>query len=109
MFYPIGKTVDYGYASPKIYNYTFHAGSTCAYPDANITINDDIIVEQNEEFEITIINAALPFGVQAGQPSTIIINDNDSELYIYEIVKSLLPVLYRKYSMGHEAEMADIA
>ena len=74
-----GRTIDYGYASPKIYNYTFHAGSTCASPDANITITDDLISENEETFEISIIEAALPFGVKAGGTATIFINDNDSK------------------------------
>ena len=67
---------------PKIYNYTFHAGSTCASPDANITITDDMQVENEETFQIALIDAALPFGVQAGPSTTIIINDNDSEFYV---------------------------
>ena len=80
VFYiPAGGAVDYGYAPSKIYNYTFHAGSTCAYPDANITITDDMIGEDDETFQIVIIDAALPFNVKAGQPATIIINDNDSK------------------------------
>ena len=69
---------------PKIYNYTFHAGSTCAYPDANITITDDDIPgEKEEKFEIGIIESALPFGVDADLPATIIISDNDSKPSIY--------------------------
>ena len=76
-----GRSIDYGYATPKIYNYTFHAGSTCASPDANITITDDGESEQQETFEIIIIDAALPFGVvaDADGTATIFINDNDSE------------------------------
>ena len=77
--YATGKTVDYGYASPKIFNYTFYAGSTCASPDANVTITDDEISEQDEAFKISIIEGTLPFGVRAKGPATIIINDNDSK------------------------------
>ena len=76
-----GRTIDYGYAIPKIYNYTFHAGSTCASPDANITITDDTIKEDEEAFKISIIDYTLPFGVTAGDPATIKINDNDSKFY----------------------------
>ena len=64
---------------PKIYNYTFYAGSTCASPDANVTITDDMIREKNETFKIVIIDAALPFNVEARHPATIMINDNDSK------------------------------
>ena len=74
-----GRTIDYGYALPKIYNYTFHAGSTCASPDANITITDDMISEKEEKFEVSIIEDALPFGVETDGIATIIINDNDSK------------------------------
>ena len=80
-----GRTVDYGYASPKIYNYTFYAGSTCASPDANITITDDLIAEKEEAFKISIIEGTLPFGVEAGGPATVIINDNDSKYACTEI------------------------
>ena len=81
-----GRTIDYGYASPKIYNYTFYAGSTCASPDANITITDDLIAEKEEAFKISIIEGTLPFGVEAGGPATVIINDNDSK-YAYTYLK----------------------
>lgn len=74
-----GRSVDYGYVSPKIYNYTFHAGAICAYPDANITITDDVNKEKDEMFEISIIPFTLPFGIKEGGPATIIINDNDSK------------------------------
>lgn len=74
-----GRNIDFGYKSPKIYNYTFNAGSTCAYPDANVTITDDNLFEKEETFDISIIDAALPFGVEAGLPATIIIHDNDSK------------------------------
>ena len=78
-YYLSGRSVDFGYKTPKIYNYTFHAGSTCASPDANISITDDLISEKDETFEINIIDAALPFNVEPGLPATIIINDNDSK------------------------------
>ena len=74
-----GRTIDYGYVPPKIYNYTFNAGSTCASPDANIAITDDKIKEDEEAFKISIIEYTLPFGVEAGGPATIMINDNDSK------------------------------
>ena len=70
----IGKTVDYGYALPKIYNYTFRPGSISAYPDANITISGDMI-QDNEAFQMVIIDAALPYNVKAGRPATILMND----------------------------------
>ena len=75
----IGRTVDFGYKSPKIYNYTFNVGSTCASPDANISITDDMKKEDEETFKISIIDYSLPFGVVSGGPATITINDNDSE------------------------------
>ena len=74
----IGKTVDYGYALPKIYNYTFHPGSISAYPDANITISGDMI-KDNEAFQMVIIDTVLPYNVEAGHPATIIMNDKGSK------------------------------
>ena len=64
---------------PKIYNYTFHAGSTCASPDANITITDDTIPEDEESFKIVMIDYTAPFGIKADDEATIKINDNDSK------------------------------
>ena len=54
-------------------------------PDANITITDDLEFENEEMFKISIIEAALPFGIEAdeGGTATIFINDNDSK-YIHE-------------------------
>ena len=85
-----GKAIDFGYAPSKIYNYTFHAGSICAYPDANVSITDDMMREDEETFHIVIIDAALPFNVKPGHPATIIINDNDSKynkMHSYSICK----------------------
>ena len=62
----------------------------CASPDANITINDDIIGEDDETFKIVIIDAALPFNVAAGHPATIIINDNDSKCAVYSTMYNYL-------------------
>ena len=81
----IGEGVDYGYSPPKIYNYTFHAGSICASPDESIPIINDVIRESVEEFEISIDSFALPFGVVPQGPARIAIIDNDSK-YIYIIV-----------------------
>ena len=75
----VGGTVDFGYQPPKIYNYTFNVGSTCASPDANISITDDMVKENEETFKISIIDYSLPFGVVSGGPATIAINDNDSK------------------------------
>ena len=78
IFHITGKNTDYYYASPKIYNYTFHVGSISAYPDANITITDDLVGEDEEFFQIVIIDDALQFNVEAGRPATIFMN-NDSK------------------------------
>ena len=76
VFHITGRVIDYGNASFKIYSYKFHTGSISAYPDANITISDDMI-KDDEDFQMVIIDAALPFGVEAGHPATIFTNDND--------------------------------
>ena len=77
--YLTGRTVDFGYKPPKIYNYTFNIGSTCASPDEDILITDDMVKEDEESFKISIIDYSLPFGVMSGGPATITINDNDSK------------------------------
>ena len=74
-----GKAIDFGYAPSKIYNYTFHAGSICAYPDTNVSITDDRAEENEESFHIRIIPFTLPFGVKPGDPAVFLINDNDSK------------------------------
>lgn len=74
-----GRAVDYGYSPSKIYNYTFHAGSTCAYPDANITINNDNEFEDDETFQIRLMKFTIPFGIKDDGPAVITINDNDSK------------------------------
>ena len=76
VFHITGRVIDYGNASFKIYSYKFHTGSISAYPDANITISDDMI-KDDEDFQMVIIDAALPFGVEVGHPATIFTNDND--------------------------------
>ena len=82
--YLTGGNVDYGYKPSKVYNYTFHAGVTCASPEINILINDDAESEKVEKFEIFIIEPLLPFGVVAGKPAEICINDNDSKSRCHE-------------------------
>lgn len=78
-----------------MYNYTFYAGSTCAYPDINVTITDDMILEPEEYFEISIIRLILPFGVEAGPPAKIFINDNDSKCD--KVIIIMLVNLYLKH------------
>ena len=68
--------------SHKIFNYTFLANETHAYPDGNISVIDDLYSETNEIFWIRVINVSLPFGVTTVNDSgtaSIIILDNESE------------------------------
>ena len=76
-----GKGIDYGYKVPRVYEFTFTAGETCATPNDSIPINNDRICEEDERFRISIIEDSLPLGVQAGLRSiaTITIVDDDSE------------------------------
>ena len=76
IFHITGKTTDYYYVSPKIYNYTFYVGSISAYPDANITITDDLVGEDEEPFQIVIVDDTLQFYVEAGRPATVFITDD---------------------------------
>ena len=61
------------------YTVTFPAGQTIA--TFNVSINDDIILEGNENFMLTI-NETLPTGVTRGTPSeaTVTIVEDDGKL-----------------------------
>ena len=61
------------------YSVTFPAGVTSV--PFNISINDDNIFEENENFTLTI-NSSLPTGVMVGNPgqATVTIVDNDRKL-----------------------------
>ena len=61
------------------YSVTFPAG-VMSVP-FSISINDDNIFEENENFTLTI-NSSLPTGVMVGNPgqATVIIVDNDCKL-----------------------------
>ena len=61
------------------YSVTFPAGVTSV--PFNVTINNDNVFEDNENFTLTI-NSSLPTGVMAGNPgqATVTIVDNDRKL-----------------------------
>ena len=61
------------------YSITFSAGVTNV--PFNISINNDSIFEENENFTLTI-NSSLPTGVMVGNPgqATVTIVDNDRKL-----------------------------
>ena len=62
----------------------FPAGVTNA--PLNILINDDNILEDDENFTVTINSSSLPSGVTVGDPgeATVTIKDNDGK-YIIKI------------------------
>ena len=68
--------MDYGSGT---YQVTFTAGTTEA--SFNVSLNDDIVFESNENFMITIDSSSLPSNVTVGDPSrvTVIIVDNDGK------------------------------
>ena len=76
MFYSIGGGVDYD-SGP--YNVTFPAGQTIV--SFNVPINDDNILEDDEQFDLTIISSSLPNGFTVDNPSQVVvtITDNDGE------------------------------
>jgi len=76
--YLTGEGVDYNFTQ-MMYNVTFPAGVTCASFD--IPINDDMISEDYETFDITIMELSLPYGVILGgtDKATVTIVDNDSK------------------------------
>jgi len=65
-----------------LYNVTFPANLTSRVID--IPICDDIVLEEDEEFNVSIISNSLPDNVINGSvdQSTISIADNDGEYYI---------------------------
>ena len=63
-----------------VYPATFIAGTTRA--PISITINDDNIFENNENFTLTINPSSLPSNVNIGDPNetTVTIIDNDRKI-----------------------------
>ena len=74
--YGTGGGVDY---SSGPYTVTFPAGATSAFFD--VLINDDITLENNEQFTITIDPSSLPSRVSVSNPgqAVVTIRDDDSE------------------------------
>jgi len=66
-----------------LYNFTFPANVTSRV--INIPICDDIVLEEDEEFDVSIISNSLPDNVISGNvdQSTVIVVDNDGEYSIY--------------------------
>ena len=75
-----------------------------------VSVNDDDILEENENFVLTINHSLLPSGVGIGNPNltTVIIMDNDREL-LYEIscyYAFLMPLgLLLKYVFAHVSKL----
>ena len=65
------------------YTVTFPVGMTIA--SFNVPIIDDNILEDDEQFDLTIISSSLPDGFTVDNPSQamVTITDNDSE-YTFE-------------------------
>ena len=78
-----GEGVDYGEKNTTQYFVVFPAGAICS--SVNISINDDEISEKDEEFTITIMKDSLQFDTKLGRniTSNVLIEDNDSEFYLY--------------------------
>ena len=74
MYNVIGGGVDYDSGT---YPILISAGQTTA--SLNIAINDDNILEDNEEFKLSIRESSLTGRVMVGNPdeATVIIVDND--------------------------------
>ena len=66
--------IDY---DPGPYNITIPAGVTSLLFNVRLAIDD--IVELDEEFELTVNGASLPFMVTGAEPTRVIIVDNDSK------------------------------
>jgi len=76
LLYLIGS-VDYGPRGP--YNVILPAGRTRVSFD--ISIFDDNVLEENENFILTILAESLPSDIRLGDPdrTTVIIVDDDSK------------------------------
>ena len=74
----IGGGVDYDFQR-LIYNVTFSTGATCAV--FNIAIHDDMLSENDETFNIVIMERSLPYGIEVGNyhSAVVAILDNDSK------------------------------
>ena len=69
------------------YTVTFAAGQTTA--TFNVPITDDMILEGDEDFMLTIDSSSLPDGVTRGTPpeATVTIVDNDGKLKLNRNLK----------------------
>ena len=69
-------------------NITFPIGVTCA--PFNISLIDDVLSEDNETFNISILEESLPFGVILDDPdkTTVTIVENDCKYIRSYVVKS---------------------
>ena len=63
------------------YTVTFPAGATIA--SFNVSVNNDYILEDNENFMLTINSSSLPTGITRGDldQATVIIVDNACKLH----------------------------
>ena len=70
---------DYGENDTTQYIVTFPVGTSCS--SFNISIRDDLESEDDESFNITIVDMSLPYGTELGDNFTtdVVIVDNDSE------------------------------
>ena len=98
--YLTGRGKDYDYKPPpRFYEYTFSAGDTCATPDRPIPIVDDKDSDENERFEIHVVDDSIPYGVKIRGRDyvTVTIKDNDSKYFVRDIfnydTKPTMPVL----------------
>jgi len=78
----IGDGVDYYSTQYTMYTVSFPAGVTCASLDVPIKINDDLISEADEVFDIYVVEILLPYGVIIDNKAKVIILDNDCK-YIH--------------------------
>ena len=62
-----------------IHNVTFTTGATCAV--FNIPIHDDMLSENDEMFNVAIMERSLPYGIELGgyHRAVVTIVDNDSK------------------------------
>ena len=79
----VGKDIDYG-SGP--YTVQFNAGDMHA--SFNVSINNDIILEGNETFNLIVNASSLPKSVTVGDPgkTTVTIVDNDGKCKMINVL-----------------------
>ena len=101
ILYNVIGGIDYGSVQSTTYMVSFPAGVTCG--SFNVSINDDTQLENDERFEIRIIDYLLPYGVETTDnisSTTVVIEDNECK-WPYVVVTHAITLLSIRYMYMH--------